>query len=240
MTSPARLHRERCLAAAGAVQMASAGERTGKAATEYQMMLARLGVDLRRLHDVQSIERKIELKRELLPEYDAWVAGVLEADAGGADEIVTHALIWNVDIGAFPAALDLAEYVLRHKLPLPERFNRTAPTLIAEEIAEAAHKAHGQGQSFDLATLEHVAELVKDEDIFDQVRAKLAKAIGYELARRAPEADADGPAGARRAALEGALVHLRRALALDSGSGVKTRIQQLEKEVAKLSPPAES
>ncbi len=238
--SLARRHRERMLAQAASVQVAATGTRSGPAASEYQLMLARLGVDLRRLHDIQSIEGKIALKRELLPEYGAWVAGALEADAGGADEIVTHMMIWRIDVGDFAPAIDLARYVLRHKLPLPERFDRTAPTLLAEEIADAALKSFGQGQTgpapVSLAILDAVAELVDGEDIFDQVRAKLEKAIGYTLAAQAPAADADGPAGARRAALDLALGHLRRALALDEGSGVKTRIQQLEKELKKLTP----
>lgn len=231
--SPARRHHQRVTGAIAAAQAAPgvAGGRTGAAASEYELQRARLGVDLRRLKEIQSIERKVELKRELLPAYADWVAGVLAADTGAADDILTHIMIWSIDVGDYAAALPLARYVVRHQLDLPERFDRTAPTLIAEEIADAALKTLGQDQDFDFAILTEVEELVEGQDIFDQVRAKLEKAIGLACSRRADAIapDADGPAGARRAAQEAALAHLRRALALDGNAGVKKRIEQLER-----------
>ena len=243
--SLARRHRQRILAATASRQVAATGGvRTGAAATEYELIRARLGVDLRRLSEIQSIERKIELKRELLPEYDAWVAGVLEGGSGVPDDIVTHCMIWRIDVGDFDRALDLAEYVMRHRLNLPERFDRTAATLIAEEIADAAIKAFGQDDADAIAPfagdlLDRVAVLVEGEDIFDQVRAKLEKALGLAAAHTAAAIDAggDGPAGGKRAAVESALQHFRRALALDDSVGVKKRIEQLDREAKKLANP---
>uniref|UniRef100_UPI00289D75E6 phage terminase small subunit n=1 Tax=Sphingomonas sp. TaxID=28214 RepID=UPI00289D75E6 len=196
--SPFQRHRARMMGELAAVQAADpAAQRRGGAATEYELQRARLGVDLRRLHELQSVERKIELKRQLLPGYVDWVEGVMAANVATEDDILTHVMIWRLDVGDFAGALPLARFVLRHGLTLPERFSRTAPTLICEEIADAALKAIGQDQDFDIAILRDVEVLVIDEDIFDQVRAKLEKAIGLCLARAADaiEPDADGPAG---------------------------------------------
>ncbi|WP_312679170.1 phage terminase small subunit, partial [Escherichia coli] len=44
-------------------------------ASGYELMLAKLATDKRRLKAIQSIERKIEVKGELLPEYQPWVSG---------------------------------------------------------------------------------------------------------------------------------------------------------------------
>lgn len=230
--TPVQAHRERALAQLAAGQAVSpAGVRSGRAATEYELMRAKLGVDLRRLKEIQSIERKIELKAELLPEYFAWVEGVIAADCGADDDILTHVMIWSIDVGAFEYALPLARYIVTHKLPLPDRFDRTAPTLICEEIAEAALKRFGQGEDFDAGLLDAVADIVEGQDIFDQVRAKLEKAQGFAAERSAAALtpDGDGPAGAQRAMRERALIHLRRALALDGTSGVKRRIELLER-----------
>lgn len=240
--SPVRAHRERALGRASAIQAGAGpkGARSGAAASEYQLQLVRLGVDLRRLKEIQSIERKIALKHELLPTYLEWVAGVLSADSQADDEIVTHVMIWMIDTGNFSAALPLARHVLRHKLPLPGRFDRTAPTLIVEEIADAALKRLGQGEDFDADLLDMVAELTADEDIFDQVRAKLEKAQGLAAERAAAtiNPDADGPAGAKRAAQERALRHFRRAIELDNGAGVKKRIEQIERDTRKVAGDA--
>jgi hypothetical protein len=75
----------------------------------------------------------------------------------------------------------------------------------------------------------------------DQVRAKLNKAIGLQLAAAAAaiEEGADGPAGARRAAVETALAKLRRAVELDGKAGVKKEIDRLDREQKRLAAGAE-
>ncbi|MES2339601.1 MAG: phage terminase small subunit [Pseudomonadota bacterium] len=233
--SPAQKHRAYHLARKAAL-LAGDGAMNSAAAPEYELMKARLAVDLRRLHDIQSIERKIELKRELIVEYFPWLRGTLEGDGGGEDVIVTHMMIWAIDIGNFDMGLDLAEYVLRHKLTLPERFDRTAATLIVEEIADAAIKRLGRGEDFGMGVLDRVEALTDGADIFDQVRAKLHKAIGLQLAFTAEglSADADGPAGARHAGLVLAVAQLRRALELDATCGVKRRADDIDRAIRKL------
>ena len=58
-----------------------------------------------------SIERKIELKREMLDKYGDYVHGVLTADKGGQDEVVVTVMVWLLDTLQFRPALDLAAYV---------------------------------------------------------------------------------------------------------------------------------
>jgi len=48
-------------------------------------MARKLDDDRRRLKDIQSTERKIDVKREILPDYDDYVAGVLAGNAGVQD-----------------------------------------------------------------------------------------------------------------------------------------------------------
>ncbi|MDB5724994.1 MAG: 38, BuPhKL3 [Novosphingobium sp.] len=237
--SPAQRHKARALAAQSATAVAAspvaARPTTGAAATEYEMQRARLGVDLRRLKEIQSIEKKIELKRDLLPEYAPWIDGVLDAAAGGArgvqDDILVQVMIWRIDVGDYDGAFPLIDYVLRWSLALPERFNRTAATLIVEEIAEAALKSIKQGEDFNLELLQRVEAVGADHDMHDQVRAKLMKALGLQIARGVAEIkpDADGPAGQRRAGIDAALRYLHRAQELNSKVGVVKEIERLER-----------
>jgi len=247
MVSPAQRHRMMVLgrAAAAAAAEATAMPGAGRAEiSEYELLRARLGLALRQLKEIQAVERKIEAKRTMLPEFAPWIDGVLAADAAGhggaADDIVTEIMIWRFDVADYAGALPLAAYVLKHRLSLPERFKRTAATLIAELSADAALQALGQGEPFDLGVLLEVESLTEDEDMIDQVRAKLMKAIGQLAARAAEglEPDADGPAGGKRAALEAGIAHLRRALQLDPAAGVKTAIGKIERDLKKLQLPA--
>lgn len=223
--------RAQLLAGRAATQAAGpAGAPTGAAATEYELLRAALGVDLRRLHEIQSIESKVALKRELLPRYMPWVGGVLAADAGAQDDVVAWMLVWLIDCEAFSLAMPLIRYVLRHDLNLPERIRRTAPTYISEEIAESALKRLGQEPPMDaddaanmVRRLDDIADLVAGADIFDEVRAKLEKAQGLAAVAAAASigADADGPAGALAAMQDRAIAHLDRALELNPKAGVK-------------------
>lgn len=246
--SPFRRERARLLGlAASTVVAAAVPARSAAAVTEYELLRAELGNDLRCISEIQSFEAKAELRCQLAPKYDAWIEGVLAGDGGAPDDILTWNMIWRIDFGAFHAAMPLARYVVRHKLTLPDRFDRTAPTYVCEEIAEAALKRLGQGPSdmteaeertgisAMLATLAEVDQLVDGQDIYDQVRAKHEKAQGLALLRliELTPLDADGAAGWRRASQERAARHLRRALELDSSVGVKKRIETLEREMKK-------
>jgi hypothetical protein len=235
--TPARAHHERNAAMISASAPAPAEQFAGtpeqRAAAQIQL---RMQTDLRRLKDIQSIEKKIEAKREMLPEYAAWVDGLVAMDAPTTDEVLPTVMIWRIDTGDFPGALVLAEHVLKHNVPLPARYERTAPALIVEEIATAALKAQGAGGAFPLEILARVEELTAEADMHDEIRAKLAKAIGVEQ-MRAAEDDAAEPLA--RAVIAGkALELLRRAQQLNERVGVKDRIKRLEKLLAPPREPA--
>lgn len=242
MVSPARASFLKKSAAVLAASASAAEEYLD--ATPYELLRAVLGNCLNELRNIQSTEEKIARKRVMLPDFMPWVNGVLEgaaeAEAAGTpydaaeDDILSQVLVWALDVGDFDKGLELAAHVLRYGLKLPERFRRTPATMIAEEIAEAANKANGAGAHFELETLQRVDELTAREDMPDQVRAKLKKAIGLELALRAAELEEkspDGPAGGKRAVLEAARDALRRAIELNPRVGVKKDLERIEREL---------
>jgi tetratricopeptide (TPR) repeat protein len=187
--------------------------------TQYELMLSKLHEDRRRLKDVQSIERRADIKRVLLPEYMPWVNGVLEGGSGVQDDVLMTVLIWCIDTTQFGDALRLAEYAIKHKLATPDQFNRDLPTVLAEEIAEQSIKAINAGDCSDemLFDLMQTNLLTSDCDMPDEVRAKLMKAIGY--AHRAQGSYHEAQAA------------LRRALDLSEKIGVKKDIEGLERAI---------
>lgn len=245
MTSPARRHLERHMAAAAARQagagipgVAAPMPERGAAAQEYRLLLVQLGEDLRRLSNIQSVERKIEAKREMIPRYYDWIEGAVTAPIAAQDEIVATMLVWTIDIGNWRMALALATHVLRHGLTLPERYRRTPATLIAEEVAEAGLIAT---PTVDLMVLQHVEDLTAKHDMPDVVRAKLQKALGIAFKARFDTFDpaaAHAVAGGKPALAAAALTHLERALALDPRCSVKSLIQQIQREMKKLTEAA--
>jgi len=226
MTSPARRHQARIRAAQAAASAAPGQTLAG--ASQYELMLAKLATDKRRLKSIQSVARKIDVKREVLPEYDAYVSGALEGGRGAQDDVLMTVMIWRVDAGDFAGALDIARYAMRHRLTLPDQYERSTGAAIAEEFADAALSAFKNGATFDGDQLIEIDELTAEVDMHDQIRAKLHKAIALAYA---PAAALEGEAvkGAEHARATLALEHLRRALQLDERTGVKTNIVRLEK-----------
>ena len=102
---------------------------------------------------------------------------------------------------------------------MPDRFNRTTGTAIAEEFSDVAMRAFTADEEFSAAILTQVVDLVDDEDMPDQSRARLFKAMGYAL-RANDQAVAS-------------LNYLKRAVQLDNNIGVKTDIKQLEARLRK-------
>src|SRR5690606_10379945 len=111
MTTPAERRFQKMRAAT--VAAASGPGESLAGASSYELMLAKLDNDRRRLREIQSIERKIEVKRELLPDYDAWVSGTLEGGRGAQDDVLTSIMMWHIDTGHYDLALNIAEYVLK-------------------------------------------------------------------------------------------------------------------------------
>ncbi len=180
------------------------------AASQYELMLAKLAEDKRRLKDIQSIERKIDVKRQLLPEYQPWIEGILQGDTGQQDDVFMTVLVWTIDTGDIEAAIPLAKYAIEHNLAMPDQYKRTTACVIAEEAADLALK----GIPVSFVLLGGVAAITADSDMPDEVRAKLHKAIGY---------------GMRDAGLlEQARERLAYALQLHDKVGVKKDIERLD------------
>jgi len=210
MLSPARRHRMR-------VQAETETQRNAnplRHATGYEQMLVKLNEDKRRLKKIHSVERKAELKRQMLPDYLPWIAGVMNGGRGAQDAIVMTVMIWRLDTGDVDGALEIARYALQHGLVPPDGFKRDSlPYLLAEEVASAATRAWTAKEAVDINPLLETIRLTESEDMPDQVRAKLHKIAGYVYR------DTGGT-------LE-AMNHLKRALQLNEGCGVKKDIERL-------------
>lgn len=151
----------------------------------YEQQLLQLNSDKNRLKNIQSKQNKIELKRQLLPNYKPYVEGILEVKPGVQDAVITEILVWAIDIGDYEFALDIAEYVLEHGLKLPDRFERSEACFITEDIADEFLKTLKTDVAVDITVLERLEQLITDEslvqskrDMPDEVKAKLYLALG--------------------------------------------------------------
>lgn len=198
-------------------------------ANAYELQLAQLHQDRLRLSQIQSTEGKVALKVQLLPAYAPYVEGVLAGGRGAQDDVLTTIMVWRIDVGDFAGALDIGEYVLKHGMTMPDRFERNTACMLAEEIAEEAIKAHKAGSTFSLTDLNRAAQLTAEHDMPDQARSKLHLALGRGyawVAENDPEADQAEWAGhAKR--------ELCRAIELHDKCGAKKDLERIERVLKK-------
>jgi len=223
--SPARAHYQQAMAAAQQPENTDQ-PRDKNAANAYELMLAKLADDKRRLKEIKSLELKAALKLTLLPEYADWIAGVLEGDNGRQDDVLMTVFVWAVDAGQFATALDIGEYALRHNLVMPDQYQRDVPCVLAEEIADFALKIPEDQLLVLRPYLDRAIELTDGKDMPDQVRAKLYKASGYAM-----RADGD---------LAWARARLVRAFELFDKVGVKKDIERIDTLIKNSSPAVDA
>ncbi|WP_110709185.1 phage terminase small subunit [Salinicola sp. CR57] len=214
MVSSIRRHYERVTAAKAA---ADAGDQPmhGEA---FELMKAQLFEDYRRLKSIQSVERKIEVKREILPNYAEYVAGVLESGQGAQDEVLMRVMLWRIDVGDIDGALEIARYAITHELDPGEQFQRSTAALLVEESADQALTLADDDDSL-LDALREIDTLINGADMHDQIRAKLHKALGNGHRARGEPAEA--------------IAEYQRARELNDRVGVKRDIETLERELKK-------
>ena len=132
--------------------------------------------------------------------------------------------------------LQIAEYVLRHQLVMPDRFNRTTGCLVAEEVATAALNAQKAGKTFPLVTLNRTADLTADQDMPDEARAKLVLAQGRaQLAQL--NYDAEKLNQEELAWLQFGIDLLKRAIELHNSCGGKKDLERAERLLKKHTAP---
>ncbi|CTQ16148.1 Phage terminase, endonuclease small subunit M [Klebsiella variicola] len=226
MLTPAQKHFQKVMAE----RHGKTDEQSDTARTAHEQIMHRLRMDQSALKRVQSDQAKAAMKRQLLPHYEGWIEGTLDGDSGRQDEVIVTLMVWAIDAGDYALAVRIGRYVVTHGLLMPDRFNRTAATVLVDEICDPILVQVKADDATDvtpyLAVLDEVAEFTAGSDMPDVVRAKLCKVRAFALRNGTPEEQST------------ALELLRQALTLDAGAGVKKEIDRLARVVKKAAAAA--
>lgn len=226
MLTPAQRHFQRVMAE----RHGNTDEQSDTARTAHEQIMHRLRMDQGALKRVQSDQAKAAMKRQLLPHYEGWIEGTLDGNSGRQDEVIVTLMVWAIDAGDYALAARIGRYVVTHGLLMPDRFNRTAATVLVDEICDPILVQVKADDATDvtpyLAVLDEVADFTSGSDMPDVVRAKLCKARAFALRNGTTEEQTT------------ALALLRQALTLDAGAGVKKEIDRLARVVKKATAAA--
>jgi hypothetical protein len=180
------------------------------------MMLASLSNDVERLHMLNSINRKQEVKRsELLPRYRDYLTKHMAHERKPGAVLVRN-MIWAFDTEDLDYGMTLAEYCMgQGGAVMPESFKRNFPNYILGTVGDVAVAQ----MTANTPITDHICRVHEwmgehpEWDIVDKIAAAVYKGTGGWL-----EANA---------ATESALMCYETAQALDAGVNLRRKIKQL-------------
>lgn len=167
------------------------------------------------LKDMKSIQERIAKKAEWLPEYQGYIDGCLAVSPAPQNTVLVHLMIWAIDANEFELAVRIAEYAVLNDMVMPEGYTRTTAEFVTEQCAEVFI----DDTSFAIANaslIERIINLGEGEQMVDEVRAKIYRALGDALNQAQP--------------ME-AVSAYKNALRYNPKAGCKKDLEQLEKRL---------
>lgn len=183
-------------------------------ATERNIEL-RIQSQLDQLKNIRAIEKKVECKKQWLPDYQGYIDASLAQSPAQQNHVLMYLMVWAIDTGDFALASRIGQHAILNKMVMPDGYTRNVAEVLAEQTAEAC--IQNPTLAVQHATLlQDLAAMVFGEDLVHETHAKLYKAIGIALEESNPHES---------------LAAYKNALRLNANSGVKTKITQLEKRL---------
>ena len=177
----------------------------------------RLFNHMSQLKDTKSTQEKIAKKKEWLPEYFGYIDGCLAVSPAAQNTTLVTLMVWAVDAGEYELAVRIAEFAILNDMVMPEGHIRG----IAEFVTEQCAIDFCDDLDIAIAHAELIKKIIElgvGEQMVDQARAKIYRALGDALK------DAQ-PIEAQNA--------YKNALRLDSKVGCKKDLTTLEKLLTK-------
>ncbi|WP_151803192.1 phage terminase small subunit [Acinetobacter guillouiae] len=177
----------------------------------------RLFNHMNQLKENKSIQDRIEMKKQWLPEYLGYIDGCLAVSPSAQNTTLVTLMIWAIDAGEYELAVRIAEYAILNEMVMPEGYSRG----IAEFVTEQSASDFIDDSELAVAHAELIKKIIElgvGEQMVDEVRAKIFRALGDALNEAQPVE---------------ALIAYKNALRLNSKVGCKKDLTALEKRLNK-------
>ena len=175
----------------------------------YEQMLRKTNEYRSELKQLMSVDLKAARKAEIIPEFEAYIEGVLKVKNGQQDDVLMRLFAWMIDARQYEKALEILPYAIEYDFSIPD-IDRTPHAFMTQQMGDDADAGNIPSSSIMQQTLDIVADL----DMADPIKAKLYRYLGEAIEDEQPDQ---------------ALAHFHRATQLNANIGLKTRIKKLEK-----------
>lgn len=178
---------------------------------------------LQQLKEIKSKQTKAAMKAEWLPEYEGYIDGCLVSSPAEQNDVLVTLMVWALDCEQFALATRIARYAVLNDMVMPDGWERSIAEVVTENSAEAFIDNPALAAS-QHEVIQDIIDLGRGEDFADELRAKIFKAQGIALREYKPAE---------------AIAAFNVALKLDSKSGVRNLIKEIERAM-KGGTPTES
>lgn len=145
----------------------------------------RLFNHMNQLQDTKSIQARIEQKKQWLPDYLGYIDGCLAVSPSTQNTTLLTLMIWAVDAGEYELGVRIAEYAILNGMVMPEGYSRGIAEFLTEQSAsdfiDDAELAVNHAE-----LIKKIIELGVGEQMVDEVRAKIYRALGDALQHAQP------------------------------------------------------
>ncbi len=225
MGSVAWAFRERIRAEQAAKDAKAAIEKAGQTEitkmaenkANFELLLAQLDIDCKRLSEQPQGAARDPLKRELVKSYLPLVNAYIAGKEAFQNLVLTQVMVWLFDLGEIEQALTLADVAIAQNQPMPQRFGRDVRTFVADAFLDWRKLQKALKNPVE-PYFTRIFDQVMTWKIHDEIKVKYLKAAAEEY-------HAAGE-------VEKALECCDKAQAIDPTVPVKTLRKELEKAVA--------
>lgn len=146
--------------------------------------------DLARMAAFKSREKRRAIKREtLIPRYKSFVEETVKS--GKKHPLLGQYLVWLFDVGEIDQAVNLGRYCEKQSISLPERFRRTVPVYMLDEMLVWSQSQWDAGTVPDPWFQIYLKEVESGErDIPDEITAGYQRLAGIIFQSQGKHKDA--------------------------------------------------
>ena len=155
-------------------------QETAKDYQQFQLLLASLESDLKRLSSFPTGEPRDSIKRdELIPRYLPYVTEYRDQGEVFKNAVLVQLVIWLFDTGQIHQAIEWALFAIEQKQPMPERFNRGLQTFVADCVLDWCKMQRARGDGIEPYFSKVFQRLMEDHwPVPAAVQAKYHKQAG--------------------------------------------------------------
>ncbi|UNM95500.1 phage terminase small subunit [Ignatzschineria rhizosphaerae] len=219
-------HRIKKMREAIAAQISAAVAETQSTNPILAELEGNLRGDILEMKSMESMQHRHFAKKYKVPKYMHYVSGIVAQDVAVNDPITRMMLVWSADAMLIDEFIQIARYMVKFDIPMPEGFKVSVQTFITDSAKTmTAHDGNDQFKAITATQAEEIYQIIAsieapEQQPNDQSYAKFLRELGKKV-----------EALKSKASFQRAKEYYEKALELDQKVGAKNDLERVNKQL---------